>query len=225
MSIPIQYLELESLYAATLARGIRSLAVTSAEGGEGVSSICDALAHRAEADGLRTLLVDLNLYHPGRSSAVVWGPNDVPEPAIRGQSLSLLPAPGKDLMAFRNKDTLRQLLVRWLEHYDVVIFDTSPLNALNALNRGNIPADQVCGACEGALLVVLAGVTPTTVVQSAVDKLTRAEANLIGAVYNDKLNPGLASEILRELNRLPSNRVTEWLKRWCRRSALLNFRI
>ena len=30
MSIPIQYLELESLYASTLARGIRSLAVTSA---------------------------------------------------------------------------------------------------------------------------------------------------------------------------------------------------
>ena len=66
MSIPIQYLELESLYAATVARGIRSLAVTSSEGGEGVSSICDALARRSEADGLRTLLVDLNLYHPGR---------------------------------------------------------------------------------------------------------------------------------------------------------------
>lgn len=64
MSIPIQYLELESLYAATVARGIRSLAVTSSEGGEGVSSICDALARRSEADGLRTLLVDLNLYHP-----------------------------------------------------------------------------------------------------------------------------------------------------------------
>lgn len=222
MSIPIQYLELESLYAATVARGIRSLAVTSSEGGEGVSSICDALARRSEADGLRTLLVDLNLYHPGRAPAVAWGPNDVPEPVANGCSLSQLPVPGKDLMAFRNKDTLHQLLVRWLEHYDVVIFDTSPLNALN---RGNIPADQVCGACEGALLVVLAGVTPTTVVQSAVDKLTRAEANLIGAVYNDKLNPGLASEILRELNRLPSNRVTEWLKRWCRRSALLNFRI
>jgi protein-tyrosine kinase len=222
MSIPIQYLELESLYAATVARGIRSLAVTSSEGGEGVSSICDALARRSEADGLRTLLVDLNLCHAGRAPAVAWGPNDVPEPVADGRSLSLLPAPGKDLMAFRNKDTLRQLLVRWLEHYDVVIFDTSPLTALN---RGNIPADQVCGACEGALLVVLAGVTPTTVVQSAVDKLTRAEANLVGAVYNDKLNPGLASEIIRELNRLPSNRVTEWLKRWCRRSALLNFRI
>ncbi|EKP0262496.1 capsular biosynthesis protein [Aeromonas sobria] len=222
MSIPIQYLELESLYAATLARGIRSLAITSAEGGEGVSSICDALARRAEADGLRTLLVDLNLYHPGRATAHAWGPNDVPEPVAHGRSLSLLPAPGKDLMAFRNKDTLRQLLQRWFEHYDVVIFDTSPLNALN---RGNIPADQVCGACDGALLVVLAGVTPTSSVQSAVDKLTRADANLVGAIYNDKLNPGLASEILRELNRLPSNRVTEWLKRWCRRSSLLNFRI
>ncbi|MGL6151965.1 MAG: capsular biosynthesis protein, partial [Aeromonas sobria] len=169
-----------------------------------------------------TLLVDLNLYHPGRATALAWGPNDVPEPVAHGRSLSLLPAPGKDLMAFRNKDTLRQLLQRWFEHYDVVIFDTSPLNALN---RGNIPADQVCGACDGALLVVLAGVTPTSAVQSAVDKLTRADANLVGAVYNDKLNPGLASEILRELNRLPSNRVTEWLKRWCRRSSLLNFRI
>lgn len=222
MSIPIQYLELESLYASTLARGIRSLAVTSAEGGEGVSTICEALARRAEADGLKTLLVDLNLYHPGRPAAQAWGPNDVPEPLSQGQALAVLPAPGKDLMAFRNKETLRQLLVRWLEHYDVVLFDTSPLNALN---RGNIPADLVCAACEGALLVVLAGVTPTTMVQSAVEKLTRAEANLLGAVFNDRVNPRLASEILRELNRLPSNRLTEWLKRWCRRSALLNFRI
>lgn len=222
MSIPIQYLELESLYASTLARGIRSLAVTSAEGGEGVSTICEALARRAEVDGLKTLLVDLNLYHPGRPAALAWGPNDVPEPQRQGHALAVLPAPGKDLMAFRNKETLRQLLVRWLEHYDVVLFDTSPLNALN---RGNIPADLVCAACEGALLVVLAGVTPTTMVQSAVEKLTRAEANLLGAVFNDRVNPGLASEILRELNRLPSNRLTEWLKRWCRRSALLNFRI
>lgn len=222
MSIPIQYLELESLYAATLARGIRTLAVTSAEGGEGVSTICDALARRAEADGFKTLLVDLNLYHPGRASPLLWGPRDLPDPLPQGQSLARLPAPGKDLMAFRNKDTLRQLLDRWLAHYDVVLFDTSPLTALN---RGNIPADQVCAACQGALLVVLAGVTPAAVIQGAVEQLTRAEANLVGAVFNDRVNPGLASEILRELNRLPSNRLTEWLKRWCRRSALLNYRI
>lgn len=222
MSIPIQYLELESLYAATLAQGIRSLAVTSAEGGEGVSTICDALARRAEADGLKTLLVDLNLYHPGRVSPIQWGPNDLPEPLTRGRSLALIPAPGKDLMAFRNKDTLNQLLAGWLAQYDVVLCDTSPLTALN---RGNIPADQVCAACQGALLVVLAGVTPAAAIQSAVDKLARADVNLLGAVFNDRVNPGLASEMLRELNRLPSNRLTEWLKRWCRRSALLNYRI
>ncbi|MGN4982002.1 hypothetical protein ACTFBY_11420 [Aeromonas dhakensis] len=83
MSIPIQYLELESLYASTLARGIRSLAVTSAEGGEGVSTICEALARRAEADGLKTLLVDLNLYHPGRRPARPGGPTTCPSPSTR----------------------------------------------------------------------------------------------------------------------------------------------
>lgn len=62
---------------------------------------------------------------PGACDGARLGPNDVPEPVAHGRSLSLLPAPGKDLMAFRNKDTLRQLLQRWFEHYDVVIFDTS----------------------------------------------------------------------------------------------------
>ncbi|WP_236757830.1 capsular biosynthesis protein [Aeromonas cavernicola] len=146
----------------------------------------------------------------------------MPKPIAYGRSLALIPAPSKELMAFRNKETLGQLLAKWLEQYDVVIVDTS---SLNAINRGNIPADLVCSITEATLLVVLAGITSTTQVQSAVDKLRRVEANLVGAVFNDKFNPRLVSEILRELDRLPSNRLTEWLKRWCKRSILLNYRI
>lgn len=47
----------------------------------------------------------------------------------------------------------------WLEKYDVVVFDTSPVNARN---RQNIAPESICAMVDAAVFVVMAGVTRQT---------------------------------------------------------------
>ena len=61
-TLPIHYLELETIYTKTLGQGLGSLAITAAESGEGITTLSMALSRRNETAGRKTLLVDLNLY-------------------------------------------------------------------------------------------------------------------------------------------------------------------
>ena len=60
IQIPIQYEEMDALFAATIGAGHRSIAITSSQHDEGVSMLSYALARRIAASGRRSLLVDLN---------------------------------------------------------------------------------------------------------------------------------------------------------------------
>ncbi|MBZ6065826.1 CpsD/CapB family tyrosine-protein kinase [Aeromonas schubertii] len=220
MGIPVHYLELERIYAATLSSGIRTLAITSACGGEGTTSLCRALARRAAVDGLRTLLVDFDLHHHGLSEAPLpWTPDAPPSPLLQEERLSLMPAPSQNLLPFRRREAVEGLLGGWLKEYDVVLVDTSPLNAVN---HGNLPAEQICAFCEACLMVVLCGVTPAHQVETAVSRLRAREARLLGCVYNDRHTPTLREQLLTALapwrRWLPLRRLEGWL----RRTPLLN---
>ncbi|MGN7613791.1 CpsD/CapB family tyrosine-protein kinase [Magnetococcales bacterium HHB-1] len=61
---PIHYIELENIYSQTLGSGMRTLAVTSSEPEEGVSSLAHALVRRHEQAGYSVLLVDFNRKAP-----------------------------------------------------------------------------------------------------------------------------------------------------------------
>ena len=109
----------------------------------------------------------------------------------------------------------------WLQEYEVVIVDTSPLNAIN---RHNLPAERICSQCEGTVLTVLAGVTRQAQIHSAMQRLNGHGIQLSGCVFNDRYCPSLAEELIRETYRfqrwLPS--LMGWLRGKIRRSALLN---
>lgn len=247
IEVPLGYWELEALYVGTVGRGLKSLAVTAAERGEGVTSIAYGLARRSESGGRRTLLVDLNLDNPGLSNRLgveraPWRV-DTPEvidtsrgvdatlasqaPIPSNAGVRLLSAPTgtledeQALMRFREPAPLRGAIERWLEQYDVVIFDTSPLNAIN---RANIPAERISAACDGALLVVLAGRTPEASIRAAKAKLDAAGVNLLGSVLNDRFNPTLADELCRETERLDRllPRSMARLRKAIRSSSFLN---
>ena len=234
IKLPISYLEVETIYANTIGRGMRSIAVTSANSGEGCSTIAYAMSKRSEADGKHTLLVEVNLLHPelGDISGHLhtdWLPNPGSADACimhdDESDMDILPAPcDTDAIMFRNLTNMNKLMEHWLENYDVVVFDTSPVNAIN---RNNIPAESICAMVDGTIMAVMAGVTRQTEFQAAVDRLNHNEVSLIGVVYNDMSNPRLADEICRETRKMDKwfPKAMDRIRKYVRRSSFLNIEL
>lgn len=234
MDVSIQLAELEALYERTLGHGLRSLAITSPSWRSGVSTLAAALARRAAAGGRRTLLVDLNLMRPAldrlvgaQPTAVDWALHDGSAghalvPATQS-NLTLLTPPRQrafDILS-READTIRQAIAQWQEEWDCVILDCLPVTARN---RANLPTPQVCAACQGTILVVLANGTTGPELSAASETLEQAGARLLGAVVNDMNNPSLLEELCREADRLRSMApiLAERIKRWLRGRRLLH---
>jgi len=210
MGLPVHYQELEMTYANTIGRGVQVLAVTSSDSREGVSTLAEALALRSEAGGKKTLLVDLNMYHPSvdkrfvvlsKSDANLSNSDKLSVMNAEGTNICIVTAPTADSnqLRLRERDVLKMNIDSWRKAYDSIIIDTSPLNAIN---RSNIPAETVCSLSDGGILVVLAGKTTEISVQGAYTRLANAGARLLGTVINDRFNPSLSSELVRETYRL-----------------------
>jgi len=207
VEFPEHYVELERIYSPTIGHGMRSLVVTSADEGEGVTTLVVALAKRNRYSGRSTLVVDLNLHRPALHKRFGLsyipappdgghGPDALPRVDL-GEGLTVMPAPTNrgEAVLLRETHRFKEYLEVWLKQYDVVIFDSTPLNGSN---KGNIPAERICHGCEASILVVLAGVTPASAVRAALDKLNSVGVTLVGTVLNDFHNPSLAEELRRE---------------------------
>ncbi len=231
IKLPINYLEIEEIYSNSIGKGMRSVAITSANSEEGCSTLAYALSQRSEVDGKRTLLVELNMLHPelGDISGHIhtdWLPNpkSADDSIMRTDdvNLDILPAPcDSDVLSFRNIANMSKLMQHWMENYDAVIFDTSPVNARN---RNNIPAESICAMVDGTILMVMAGITRQTQFKAALDRLNHNDVSLIGVVFNDYRNPRLADEICRETHRLDNwfPNVMSKIRRHIKRSSFFN---
>jgi Mrp family chromosome partitioning ATPase len=235
MTIPATHAEIEELYLNAELKQCRSICLTACNSGEGTTTLAKALTERFLLAGYKTLLVDLNMFRP---SLV---PLDFDIPSEHSDTSSQLlqeqdsnssspkvflgvsvPSDPKTRLQFKDPIQLRKQTERWLEEYDRVVFDTSPI--LN-VNQNNIPAQVVANACDGTFLVVLSGVTMTNQVTEATQILNDATSvQLLGSVLNYRDQPSLASEICREIDRLnwlPS-RVTNWMKTKVRNNRFLS---
>jgi len=236
MHIPAMNLEIERIYAKALAAGQRTLAVTAANPGEGTTSVALALAQRNLLAGHSTVVVDMNLHHPAlqqvldlpalpNSTALLNNPQLVgtsgSEIAVTGITV---PSRRESLTKLRKPGVLEQCIDELLGRFDTVIFDTSSVNRVNA---NNIPAERVAAACDGTVLVVLAGRTSETMISTAVHKLNDAGAHITGCALNDRDNPALIDELLREVDRLPPRlaRLKRWLQGKIRQTSLLALEI
>ncbi|MFT6926240.1 MAG: protein-tyrosine kinase [Psychromonas sp.] len=236
MRIPYQHIEIEQIYTQIFSAQKRAIAICSANAGEGVTSLAMALAERNLLAGHTTLVVDLNLYRPALKNLL-----NIAE--VDRQSVSILSVPQlvtaqqhqlavtgvtaplhrEKIIKLRQPGVLEQCIKQWLEHYDSVIIDTSPLNRINAQN---IPAERVAAACDGVVLMVLAGQTSEAMVCSAVAKLKTSNAQLLGCVFNDRDNPCLKDELLREVQRIRKfSWLTRPLKKLITNNQLLNLEV
>jgi len=236
MNFPSHHMEIERIYSQLFSQGNRTIAISSANSGEGVTSICLALAQRNLLAGRSTLLVDLNLFHPSLNSLLELDPSDsIPEQLENPQLVSVQHKPialmgittptRRDLiMKLRRPCVLEQHIARWQLTFETIIFDTSPINRINA---NNIPPEQVAAACDGSLLVVLSGCTTEAMISTAIGKLNAAKAQLLGCVFNDRDNPPLKSELLREVQRLEPrfSNIAHCLSNWIQQNHLLAIEI
>lgn len=248
MNIPYYNIEIERIFSQILHQPGSAIAVCSAVTGEGVTSVAAALAQRNLLAGRSTLLVDMNLHHPAIESLLdLETASFIPEQSISQSKLittdnnaALLMSPQlvsvnnsqlvltgitapsgrKQVMKLRQPGILEEYIATWLQQFDNVIFDTSPLNHINARN---INPERVAAACDGAILVVLAGQTTEAMVATAVDKLRTANAQLLGSILNDRDNPSLQHELMREVERLaPRFRwIRKRIHRFLRNNRLL----
>ena len=171
---------------------LRSIVLTSAEPGEGKTTLAVYLAIANAARGTKTLLVDGDLRRPSIHSrfgltprkglsdiltgASAW--QDVVVPAEHRQNLSLLPAgPGSHRAADLIGPRLAELLDEFAKEYDLVILDSPPL-------LGFAECLQMANAADGVLIVSRAGETKRKAVATVVSTLRRLHVNIVGVILN-----------------------------------------
>ncbi|GAL34881.1 predicted protein SypD [Vibrio maritimus] len=235
MTIPATHAEIEELYLNAELKQCRSICLTACNSGEGTTTLAKALTERYLLAGYKTLLVDLNMFRPSLVPLDFEVPSENSDTSSQllqeqdGDSTSpkvflgvSVPSDPKTRLRFKDPIQLRKQTEQWLEEYDRVVFDTSPI--LN-VNQNNIPAQVVANACDGTFLVVLSGVTMTNQVAEATQILNDATSvQLLGSVLNYRDQPSLANEICREIDRLSwlPNRVTNWMKTKVRNNRFLS---
>ena len=152
------FIELQDIYSQTVGSGQRSLAITCAEGGEGVTMVAVALARRAAEGRRKTLLVDMNLSNPEIHERFGmqrrdWNPDGeeswqaAMQLADADGHLTILAAPTESSghWSFRDRTAMSICLAKWHADFECVILDTSPVNRHNARN---IPTATLCGRCS-----------------------------------------------------------------------------
>ena len=215
---------------------ISTVALTSARRHEDVSAFTYALARRAAAAGVKTLLVDFNMKHPDQSQNLaledsVWSPGHAFTKSnivsLSNTNLSVLGAPCnvQDTWSFQNQHKLHAMLRDMEMDYDLIIADMPSLLDHETERQTEI----LCAAFEHTLLVTMASQTVETDISSARDLLEKGGANIMGAVMNDKYTPSMVDELIRQINKTrPILRLTlfqkmfERINQWLRKNAFLN---
>ena len=225
----------ENIYLRSLGAGLRSVAITSSSQGEGVSSLAVALAQRHLLAGKSALFVDLCGSESTQLNVLPVQTKGMPVLATEPQLLTSaedsfallgIPAPtnNKANLQWRNPGTLENYIGAWLDQFDAVIIDAGNFNHESPVL---VPAERIVGACESTLLVVMAGSTTEPTVRHTCERILSAGGKLAGCVLNQRYNPSLKQELLRESARLPRvlQTVQKIIVRWINTNRLLSLEI
>jgi capsular exopolysaccharide synthesis family protein len=173
-------------------RRLRSIVLTSAEPGEGKSTLAIYLALANADRGKRTLLVDGDLRRPSIHARFGMTPKEGLSNVLNGEinwrdailavegrpNLSILPAgPSSHRAADLIGPYLAELLNDFAKDFDMVVLDSPPL-------LGFAECLQMADAADGVLVVANAGKTKRKSVAAVVSALNRVRANIIGIVLN-----------------------------------------
>jgi len=172
---------------------INSITITSTIKGEGKSTVAVYLAKTAAAVGKRVLLVDANMRFPqlhtylglsnkkGLSNTLSsdLSLNEVIQRLPEDENLFVLTAGSvpPDPITLLSSKKMHYLREQFLALFDLVIYDTPPLNRVA---DGHLLASQT----DGTVLIVKIEKTDRGQVTKALDQLNVADFNVLGVVAN-----------------------------------------
>jgi len=166
------------------------IACTSAEPGDGKTTLIQSLGASYALTGLRTILVDLDLIGGGMSSRLgLSGRRGIADLLTGLEPTKCIKHTTTDkLYAMPTGDTTKckpeqlanrpiQQVIDWLrERFDVILIDTGPV-------LGSLEAGIVTAAADQVLLVVARGQSDN-IVRAAVGRLERLGVRSTGIVFN-----------------------------------------
>jgi len=191
-----------------------SLAVVSAQPGEGKSTCCVGIGRAAVELGVRTVLVDADLRRP-RLAAMLGGDGDVDAKgfsdllrgsaplalnevtqeaagsALRFLASGTLPPNPAPLLG---QASLGNFERRAKNLFDLIVYDTPPLSV-------GPDASLVAVSAEAAILVIDSAKTSGTAVLQAVEQLRRTRATVLGVVINRVVDTPASSYYYRDTGR------------------------
>ncbi len=205
-SLPVDYAETATIYESTVGKGVRSLVLTSAVPGEGVSTIAYGLAQHVAAVGKRVLLVDLNTHHSfaGESLALPRHGWDMGEDlaeqtvyAVPGRDLHILAAPAQGTFSVsrRSLEAVAATVRSWTAAYDIVIADAP---CLTKPNSSGVPTPVLASCFDGVGLVVASGETTRDAISQGASRLVEQGAALHSVILNDRVTPSFRAEVDRQ---------------------------
>lgn len=205
-------------YSATLGRGARTLAVTGSQTDAGSCGLALDIAAAGAGFGKRVLLVRAHLTQAGDGcpGGLGTGLEDI-RAACRPEANMLwtLDVPsGTRLHALLNDgQRLPEASAQWLADFDSVIFDCPPFETAQPA----IYTPLTASAAEAVILVTMPGAVARNGLEEVLKWLTESGAVVSALVLNDKFNPTLAQEMIREANRL--RRILPGLVRYLTRKV------
>ncbi|MFF2094261.1 CpsD/CapB family tyrosine-protein kinase [Paenibacillus sp. NPDC058174] len=168
------------------------LMVTSAQAGEGKTTVISNLAVAYAQEGKRVLLIDMDLRKPSLHIALsqtnqkgltnlLTGQCSVDDVVKQTaiQNLSLLssgptpPHPAEMLSSHK----MRLLMDELRTQYDIILIDTPPILAVTDGLLASV-------LCDGVLLVVQASVVKKALVLKAKERLEHVQARIVGTILN-----------------------------------------
>jgi succinoglycan biosynthesis transport protein ExoP len=173
---------------------VKSIVITSAMAGDGKSTVALYLARAAASMGQRVLLVDAELRRPqqhyrlglsnqqGLSNALQSN-LDISEfiqPWPINPNIHILTAgpSASDPIPLLASQRMQQIMARFTEDYDLVIYDTPPIGTLS-------DALLVASHADGLLLVTRIKKTKQDAVAQAIEALQMIPSRVLGIVAND----------------------------------------
>ena len=175
--------------------GCKCIGVTSANRGDGKSSISANLAISLAQINMRVVLIDCDMRlptiaekfriksTPGLSNLLSGGISDIPIVHIDDKNLDIIPAGTvpPDSTTLISSQGMTDLVENLKEAYDYIIFDFPPITIVS-------DAVILSGIIDGYLVVVRHEKSEYQMISETIRQMQFADAKIIGFVYNGKDN-------------------------------------